>query len=86
MGRASILLACFPHATILPGADSGEGAVVAVGSVVTEPVDVWKVVAGAPARVVGNTRETDEPYLAGPLLARWHAEWQQDGPGRPVSP
>jgi len=74
------------HATILPGADIGEGAVVAAGSVVTGPVDAWKVVAGAPARVVGDTREMDEPYLVDPLLAKWHAEWQQDDPGRQVSP
>jgi acetyltransferase-like isoleucine patch superfamily enzyme len=67
------------HSTILPGADVGEGAVVAAGSVVTEPVGPWQIVAGAPARVVGDTRRLDEPYLADPVLAGWYAEWQQRG-------
>ncbi len=69
------------HATILPGSDVGEGAVVAAGSVVTEPVDPWQIVAGAPAKVVGDTRRLDEPHLVDPALARWYAEWQQRGSG-----
>jgi acetyltransferase-like isoleucine patch superfamily enzyme len=74
------------HATILPGADIGEGAVVAAGSVVTGPVDAWSVVAGAPARVVGDTREMDEPYLDDPVLAAWHAEWRREDDGPRLSP
>lgn len=73
------------HATILPGADVGQGAVVAAGSVVTEPVDAWSVVAGVPAKVIGDSRQLDEPYLADPLLAKWREEWQRDRPGRPES-
>jgi len=73
------------HATLLLSADIGEGAVLAAGSVVAWSVAAWSVAASAPAGVVGDTREGDESYLADPLPARWHAGWQQDGPGRGVS-
>ena len=39
-------------ATILPGMEIGEGALVAAGAVVTRNVDPWTVVAGVPARVM----------------------------------
>jgi len=39
-------------ATILPGIEIGEGAVVAAGAVVTHNVPAWTVVAGVPARHV----------------------------------
>jgi maltose O-acetyltransferase len=44
-------------ATILPGLTVGECAFVAAGSVVTENVSAWTLVAGVPARVVGNVKE-----------------------------
>jgi acetyltransferase-like isoleucine patch superfamily enzyme len=39
-------------ATILPGIEIGEGALVAAGAVVTRDVDPWTIVAGVPARVM----------------------------------
>jgi acetyltransferase-like isoleucine patch superfamily enzyme len=39
-------------ATILPGVEIGEGALVAAGGVVTRDVDPWTIVAGVPARVM----------------------------------
>ncbi len=42
------------RATILPGVTVGRGAVVATGAVVTRNVDPMTVVAGVPARKIGN--------------------------------
>jgi serine acetyltransferase len=39
-------------ATILPGMEIGEGALVAAGAVVTKDVAPWTIVAGIPARVM----------------------------------
>jgi UDP-2-acetamido-3-amino-2,3-dideoxy-glucuronate N-acetyltransferase len=44
------------HATILPGLTIGEGALVGAGAVVTHDVPAYAVVAGVPARVVGDVR------------------------------
>ncbi len=44
------------HAVILKGVTVGEGAVVAAGAVVNEDVPPYAIVAGVPARVVGNRR------------------------------
>jgi len=49
------------RATILPGVRIGKGAVVACGSVVTKDVPPFTVVAGVPAKAIGN-RTTDLHY------------------------
>lgn len=46
------------RAVILPGVDIGEGAVVAAGAVVTRDVPAYAIVAGAPAKVVGERSKT----------------------------
>ena len=45
------------NATILCGLTIGEGALIAAGSVVTKDVPDHAVVAGVPARVIGDTRK-----------------------------
>lgn len=45
-------------ATILPNLTIGEGALVAAGAVVTKDVPPFAIVAGCPARVIGDTRKT----------------------------
>lgn len=48
------------NAVILPGATIGTGAIVGAGSVVTGVVAPFTIVAGAPARVVGQRQPWDE--------------------------
>ena len=42
------------RALVLPGVTIGEGAVVAAGAVVTKSVEAYSIVAGNPARVIGQ--------------------------------
>jgi putative colanic acid biosynthesis acetyltransferase WcaF len=49
------------RATVVKGVNIGEGAVIAAGSVVTSDVPPWAIVAGVPARVVGE-RSRDQRY------------------------
>ena len=46
------------NATILPGITVGEGTFVAAGSVLTQDTPPWSLVAGVPARVLRNLRDT----------------------------
>ncbi len=48
------------NSTIIAGINIGEGAVIAAGSVVTRDVPPFKVVAGVPARIVGEREEYEE--------------------------
>jgi acetyltransferase-like isoleucine patch superfamily enzyme len=45
------------NATILAGVTIGEGALVGAGAVVTGDVVDYAIVAGAPARVIGDVRQ-----------------------------
>ncbi len=48
------------NATILPGVTIGERALVGAGAVVTQNVPAYAIVAGVPARVIGDVRDRDK--------------------------
>jgi UDP-2-acetamido-3-amino-2,3-dideoxy-glucuronate N-acetyltransferase len=48
------------NATILAGLEIAEGALVGAGAVVTKSVPAYAIVAGVPARIIGDTRENRE--------------------------
>jgi len=54
-----------PRAIILPGVTVGKGAVIAAGAVVTKNVSDFTIVAGIPAKEIGNRKLTDPNYKLG---------------------
>jgi acetyltransferase-like isoleucine patch superfamily enzyme len=50
------------RSTVLPGVTIGEGAVIAAGAVVTQDVPPFAIVAGMPARVVGERARRELAY------------------------
>jgi len=54
-----------PRAIILPGVNIGRGAVVAAGAVVTKDVEDFKIVAGVPAKEIGERKNKDPHYKLG---------------------
>lgn len=60
-GRGAIILRenvwVGAHSVLLAGAEIGEGAVIGAGTVVDFPVPAFAIVAGNPARIVGDCRE-----------------------------
>lgn len=54
-----------PRAIIMPGVKIGEGAVIAAGAIVTKDVPEYAIVAGVPAKVIGDRAKTATPYRLG---------------------
>lgn len=52
-----------PHSTVMPGTTIGEGSIVAAYSYVKGDFPPFSIIAGNPAKVVGDTRHLDEKYL-----------------------
>ncbi len=54
-----------PRAIILPGIKIGKGAIIAAGAIVTKDVPEYAVVAGVPAKIIGERRLKDLNYRLG---------------------
>ena len=62
---------------IFSGVQVGKGALIKAGTVITKDVKDFEIIAGSPAKVVGDTRKLDEKYLLeNPELTVWYKEWQ----------
>jgi acetyltransferase-like isoleucine patch superfamily enzyme len=61
-------------ASVLPGCDIGRAAVVSAHALVTRPVCDFAIVAGAPARVVGDVRELDAQHVDSASL--WWSDYR----------
>lgn len=58
-----------PRAIILPGVKIGKGAIVAASAVVTKDVPPYAIVAGVPAKIIGERKQKNLNYCLG--RARW---------------
>ncbi|MFA5136310.1 MAG: acyltransferase [Patescibacteria group bacterium] len=54
-----------PRAIILPGVRIGKGAIIAAGAVVTKDVPSFMIVAGVPAKVIGERQNQKPHYVLG---------------------
>ncbi len=63
---------------ILPGVEIGDGALISADSVVKDDVEPFTIVAGDPARIIGDTRELDKKYLEDTQIREWYYEWQNE--------
>lgn len=54
-----------PRALIMPGIKIGQGAIVAAGAIVTKDVAPFKIVAGVPAKEIGERKLKDLHYRLG---------------------
>lgn len=60
-----------PRAIILPGVTVGKGAIIAAAAVVTKDVPPFAIVAGVPAKIIGERRNKNLNYILGrPRLLR----------------
>jgi acetyltransferase-like isoleucine patch superfamily enzyme len=65
-----------PHSTIMPDTKIGKGCIVAAYSLVKGEFPDFSIIAGNPAKVEGDTRKMDAPFLeANPELKKHYDQW-----------
>lgn len=65
-----------PHSVIMPATTIGKGSLIAAYSLVSGEFPDFAVIAGNPAKVVGDTREIDQAYLNKyPELQDYYKQW-----------
>lgn len=72
---------CFigPHSTIMPNTVIGKGSIVAAYSFVKGDFPDYSIIAGNPAKVVGNTQDKDLKFIEEhPELIEFYNEWTKE--------
>lgn len=65
-----------PNAVLMPGTKIGKGSLVSAFSYVKGAFEDFSIIAGNPAKRVGDTRELDKKYLAeNPDLQKFYDQW-----------
>lgn len=65
-----------PHVTIMPDTKIGKGSLVSAYAYVKGEFPDFSIIAGNPAKVIGDTRAIDQPFLdAHPELQDLYKEW-----------
>jgi len=65
-----------PHVTIMPGTTIGKGSLVSAYAYVKGDFPDFSIISGNPAKVIGDTRTLDKPFLeAHPELQENYNEW-----------
>ena len=65
-----------PHVTIMPGTSIGKGSLVSAYAYVKGEYPDFSIISGNPAKVIGDTRDIDTPFLdAHPELQASYSEW-----------
>ena len=65
-----------PHVTIMPGTQIGKGSIIASHSMVKGNFPDFSIIGGTPAKVIGDTRKLDEPFLKEhPELRKNYDNW-----------
>ncbi|MBX2949968.1 MAG: acyltransferase [Crocinitomicaceae bacterium] len=68
-----------PHSTIMPGTTIGKGSLIAAYSYVQGEFPDFSIIAGNPARIIGDTREKDQNVLEQhPELKKYYENWTKD--------
>lgn len=65
-----------PHTVIMPHTKIGKGSLISAYSYVKGEFPDFSIISGNPAKVIGDTREMDKPFLAShPELQAFYNEW-----------
>jgi acetyltransferase-like isoleucine patch superfamily enzyme len=65
-----------PHSTIMPNTKIGKGCLISAYSYVQGDFPDFSIIAGQPAKIIGNTTELDKKYLDEyPELKTFYEEW-----------
>lgn len=65
-----------PHSVIMPNTKIGKGCIIAAYTYVKGEFPDFSIIAGNPAKIIGDTRKLDEPFLQEyPQLRNFYNKW-----------